>query len=78
MPRSGLNHHLMGQTLEYSPLKVGENITIVDPQQPSHRREVVVGGILEQSSYLFSAGIWMPSEPVVEQYGSLTRVRLCL
>ena len=34
----------------------------------------MVGGILEQSSYLFSAGVWMPSEPVIEQYdGSLTR-----
>jgi putative ABC transport system permease protein len=54
---------------------VGENITIIDAQQPSHRREVMVGGILEQSSYLFSAGVWMPSESVVEQYdGSLTRV----
>ena len=35
----------------------------------------MVGGILEQSSYLFSAGVWMSSEPVIEQYdGSLTRV----
>ena len=31
----------------------GENITIIDAQQPSHRREMVVGGILEQSSYRF-------------------------
>ena len=71
----GLESSLDGTNVGIFALKVGENITIVDPQQPSHRREVMVGGILEQSSYLFSAGIWMPSEPVVEQYGgSLTRV----
>ena len=71
----GLESSLDGTNVGIFALKVGENITIIDPQQPSHRREVMVGGILEQSSYLFSAGIWMPSEPVVEQYdGSLTRV----
>ena len=71
----GLESSLDGTNVGIFAVKVGENITIIDAQQPSHRREVMVGGILEQSSYLFSAGIWMPSEPVVEQYdGSLTRV----
>jgi len=71
----GLESSLDGTNVGIFALKVGENITIIDSQQPSHRREVMVGGILEQSSYLFSAGIWMPSEPVIEQYdGSLTRV----
>ena len=71
----GLESSLDGTNVGIFALKVGENITIIDSQQPSHRREVMVGGILEQSSYLFSAGIWMPSEPVLEQYdGSLTRV----
>ena len=71
----GLESSLDGTNVGIFALKVGENITIIDSQQPSHRREVMVGGILEQSSYLFSAGIWMPAEPVIEQYdGSLTRV----
>jgi len=71
----GLESSLDGTTVGVFSVKVGENITIIDAQQPSHRREVMVGGILEQSSYLFSAGVWMPSEPVMEQYdGSLTRV----
>ena len=71
----GLESSLDGTNVGIFAIKVGENITIIDSQQPSHRREVMVGGILEQSSYLFSAGIWMPAEPVIEQYdGSLTRV----
>ncbi len=73
----GLESTLDGTSVGVFSAKVGENITIIDAQQPSHRREMIVGGILEQSSYLFSAGVWMPSEPVVEQYeGSLTRVYL--
>jgi len=71
----GLESSIDGTSVGVFSVLVGENITIIDAQQPSHRREMVVGGILEQSSYLFSAGVWMPSEPVVEQYdGSLTRV----
>lgn len=71
----GLESSLDGANVGVFAVKVGENITIIDAQQPSHRRQVMVGGILEQSSYLFSAGIWMPAEPVVEQYdGTLTRV----
>lgn len=71
----GLESSLDGTSIGIFPVKVGENITIIDSKQPSHRRIVTVGGILEQSSYLFSAGVWMPSEPVLEQYeGDLTRV----
>lgn len=71
----GLESTIDGTSVGVFSVKVGENITIIDAQQPSHRREMMVGGILEQSSYLFSAGVWMSSEPVVEQYdGSLTRV----
>ena len=71
----GLESSLDGTSVGVFSVLVGENITIIDAEQPSHRREVMVGGILEQSSYLFSAGVWMPSESVVEQYdGSLTRV----
>jgi putative ABC transport system permease protein len=71
----GLESAIDGTSVGVFSVLVGENITIIDAQQPSHRREMVVGGILEQSSYLFSAGVWMPSEPVVEQYdGTLTRV----
>ena len=71
----GLESSLDGTSIGVFSVKVGENITIIDAQQPSHRREMMVGGILEQSSYLFSAGVWMPSESVIEQYdGSLTRV----
>lgn len=71
----GLESALDGASVGVFSVLVGENMTIIDAQQPSHRREVMIGGILEQSSYLFSAGVWMPSEAVVEQYeGSLTRV----
>ena len=71
----GLESSIDGASVGVFSVLVGENITIIDAQQPSHRREMIVGGILEQSSYLFSAGVWMPSEPVIEQYdGSLTRV----
>ena len=71
----GLESSIDGASVGVFAVKVGENMTIIDAQQPSHRREVMIGGILEQSSYLFSAGVWMPSDSVVEQYdGSLTRV----
>ena len=62
---------LLGQTITHTIHDVqGELFS-----SPLIEQIVTVGGILEQSSYLFSAGVWMSSEPVIEQYdGDLTRV----
>ena len=55
-------------------LPIGKSISLIDISNPEITA-VVVGGILSQSSQLFSQGIWMDGEIVDEQYGGVvTRI----
>ena len=56
-------------------LPIGKSISLIDISNPGNTRDVVVGGILSESSQLFSQGIWMNGEVVEEQYGGVvTRI----
>ena len=61
-------------TLSFS---IGDSISLIDISNPGNTRSVKVAGFLEQSSYLFSAGVWMNDDLVVDQFdGRLTRMYL--
>jgi putative ABC transport system permease protein len=54
---------------------IGDSILLIESSNPANTRIVQVGGFLEQSSYLFSAGIWMNDEIVEQQFsGKLERL----
>ena len=54
---------------------IGDSILLIESSNPANTRLVQVGGFLEQSSYLFSAGIWMNEEVVEQQFsGKLERL----
>ena len=64
-----------GESIQGMTLPIGKSISLIDISNPGNSREVVVGGILSQSSQLFSQGIWMNGEIVEEQYGGVvTRI----
>ena len=63
-------------TLSFS---IGDSIFLIDLSNPGNKRFVTVAGFLEQSSYLFSPGVWMSDEIVEEQFdGRLTRMYVSL
>ena len=64
-----------GESLSGITLPIGKLISLIDISNPGNNREVRVGGILSESSQLFSAGIWMNGEVVDEQFGGVvTRI----
>ena len=64
-----------GESISGMTLPIGKSISLIDISNPGNAREVVVGGVLSQSSQLFSQGIWMNGEIVDEQYGGVpTRI----
>ncbi len=64
-----------GESISGMTLPIGKSISLIDISNPGNSREVVVGGILSQSSQLFSQGIWMNGEIVEEQFGGVpTRI----
>ena len=64
-----------GESISGMELPIGKSISLIDISNPGNTREVVVGGILSQSSQLFSQGVWMNGEIVDEQYGGVpTRI----
>ena len=64
-----------GKSISGMNLPIGKSISLIDISNPGNAREVVVGGILSESSQLFSQGIWMNGEIVEEQYGGVvTRI----
>lgn len=64
-----------GESINGITITIGESISLIDISNPGNSREVVVGGILSQSSNLFSAGIWMGGDIVEEQFGGVhTRI----
>ena len=64
-----------GESISGMTLPIGKSISLIDISNPGNSRNVIVGGILSQSSQLFSQGIWMDGEIVEEQYGGVvTRI----
>jgi putative ABC transport system permease protein len=64
-----------GKSVSGLTLPIGKLISLIDISNPGNSREVRVGGILSESSQLFSAGIWMNGEIVDEQFGGVvTRI----
>jgi len=71
----GLESIADGSGLSTLSFSIGESISLIDISNPGNTRSVKVAGFLEQSSYLFSAGVWMTDEPVIDQFGGrLTRM----
>ena len=71
----GLEAITDGSGLSTLSFSIGESISLIDISNPGNTRSVKVAGFLEQSSYLFSAGVWMNDDLVVEQFdGRLTRM----
>ncbi len=73
----GLEAITDGSGLSTLSFSIGDSILLIDISNPGNTRSVKVAGFLEQSSYLFSAGVWMNDNLVVEQFdGRLTRMYL--
>jgi putative ABC transport system permease protein len=64
-----------GEAMSGLIISIGESISLIDISSPGNSRIVQVGGILSQSSNLFSTGVWMNGNVVDEQFGGVvTRV----
>ena len=64
-----------GESIAGMTLPIGKTISLIDISNPGNSRKVLVGGVLSESSQLFSAGIWMNGEIVDEQFGGVdTRI----
>ena len=64
-----------GESIAGITLPIGKSISLIDISNPGNSREMMVGGILSESSQLFSAGIWMDGEIVDEKFGGVvTRI----
>ena len=64
-----------GTALVPLQFSIGDSISLIDFSNPKNSREVKVGGVLKQSSYIFSPGVWMNGEPVETQFsGKMTRM----
>jgi putative ABC transport system permease protein len=75
----GLELSTDGTGISRMSFSIGDSISLIDLSNPGNSRNVVVGGFLEQSSYLFSPGVWINSEISQEQFDSrLTRMYVSL
>ena len=71
----GLESTTDGTTLVPLQFSIGDSISLIDFSNPKNTREMTVGGFLKQSSYIFSPGVWMNGDVVVEQFGGeMTRM----
>lgn len=71
----GLESITDGSGISSLSFSIGDSISLIDISNPGNTRYVEVAGFLEQSSYLFSAGVWMTDDVVVDQFdGRLTRM----
>ncbi len=71
----GLESTTDGATIVPLQFSIGDSISLIDFSNPKNTRTVQVGGFLEQSSYIFSPGVWMNGEIVEEQFsGQVTRM----
>ena len=75
----GLELSTDGTGISTMSFSIGDSISLIDLSNPGNSRNVVVGGFLEQSSYLFSPGVWINSDVAEEQYDArLTRMYVSL
>ena len=75
----GLELATDGTDLGGLSFSIGDSIFLIDLSNPGNKRFVTVAGYLEQSSYLFSPGVWLSDEIVTEQFdGRLTRIYVSL
>ena len=65
----GLESTADGTGLVPLQFSIGDSISLIDFSNPKNTKTVRVGGFLQQSSYLFSPGVWMSGEIVDEQFG---------
>ena len=65
----GLETSTDGASLVPLQFSIGDSISLIDFSNPKNTRTVQVGGFLEQSSYIFSPGVWMNGELVEGQFG---------
>ncbi|WP_438994959.1 FtsX-like permease family protein [Poseidonia sp.] len=65
----GLESTTDGATIVPLQFSIGDSISLIDFSNPKNTRTVMVGGFLQQSSYIFSPGVWMNGEIVDEQFG---------
>lgn len=71
----GLESVADGSGLSMLSFSIGESISLIDISNPGNTRDVKVAGFMEQSSYLFSAGVWISDDVTSEQFdGRLTRM----
>tara|TARA_B110001452_G_scaffold166107_1_gene138631 strand:+ start:135 stop:4736 length:4602 start_codon:yes stop_codon:yes gene_type:complete len=71
----GLESIADGSGLTRLSFSIGESISLIDTSNPGNTRNVKVAGFMEQSSYLFSAGVWISDDVAIEQFdGRLTRM----
>jgi putative ABC transport system permease protein len=71
----GLESVADGSGLSTLSFSIGESISLIDTSNPGNVKIVKVAGFMEQSSYLFSAGVWIADEPAIEQFDArLTRM----
>ena len=75
----GLENSVEGGGLVPLQFSIGDSILLIDISNPQNNRSVVVGGFLAQSSYLFSPGVWMAEDPVIDRFGGeVTRMYVSL
>ena len=75
----GLELSTDGTGISMMSFSIGDSISLIDLSNPGNTRTVVVGGFLEQSSYLFSPGVWISDVISQEQFDSrLTRMYVSL
>ena len=65
---------LNGEALSGLKISIGESISLIDVSNAGKRQNVVVAGVLSESSNLFSSGIWLNATTSENFGGSLTRV----
>ncbi|MFL2949362.1 MAG: FtsX-like permease family protein [Candidatus Poseidoniaceae archaeon] len=71
----GLESVADGSGLSMLSFSIGESISLIDISNPGNTRNVKIAGFMEQSSYLFSAGVWISDDVTLEQFdGRLTRM----
>ena len=71
----GLESVADGSGLSTLSFSIGESISLIDISNPGNTRNVKIAGFMEQSSYLFSAGVWISDDVAIEQFDArLTRM----
>jgi len=71
----GLESVADGSGLSTLSFSIGESISLIDISNPGNSKIVKVAGFMEQSSYLFSAGVWISDDIAIEQFDArLTRM----